>query len=174
MSARAGAFVAGLFVLVAAGCGGSSSAAKPHSSTQEPARTSDATGAAVLDDAARKALRQNYTLSLYVLWHNELPAWARQSTRGPALAGLRSSAEGRKKRGIHIRVLDRKFTIVALKLDPSYTRATATVQSRQHVRPYRSSHPLGQATKLDERAHIELRRIDNTSRLIVWKVELLK
>lgn len=176
MTARGGVLVAVVFVLVAAGCGGSRDAAlKPKPSTRQTGSTNHTTiGAAALDVAARKALRANYTLSLYVLWHNELPRWARQSTRGPALVGLRSSAEGRKKRGIRIRVLDRKLTIVALKLDPSYTRATATIQSLQHLRPYRSGHSLGRAIKLDERAYVELRRIDSTSRFIVWKVGLLK
>lgn len=158
-----------------AGCGGArrtNAYTTTPPTTQEDA-TQPASGAA-LAASARRALNANYRLSLYVLWHNKLPPWARQSTRGPALAGLRSSAEGRKKRGVHIRVIDRKLDVVALKLDPSYTSATATIQSRQHVRPYRGGSPLGKAIRLNERARVELHRVGATDRFVVWKVEVLR
>lgn len=168
-----------LFVAVgfaAAGCGGSGSA-KPvaQQPRQADAKTADTAGAAQLNAAVRRALRGNYRLSLYTLWYNRLPRWATESTRGPALAGLRSSAAGRRKRGIQIRVLDRQWAIVSIRLDPSYMRANAIVQSHQHVRPYgRDGKPLGHAIVLDEHASIALRRLGNTRHFVVWRVVLLK
>lgn len=156
-----------------AGCGGSG--ASTHTSLATGATTGVRSASTILDAAARRALHQNYALSLYTLWHDRVPATAEQSTRGPALAGLRSSAEARRKRGIRVRVLDRHWMILSLRLDPSYTRATAVVQSQQHVRRYGSDgRPRGNATVLNERARIELHRLGDTARFIVWNVVVIK
>ena len=160
--------------VVVGGCGGSRRIDTTTSGTTTQQTEPVQLTASDLRAAAREAVQRNYALSLYTLWHNKLPPWAPQSTRGPALAGLRSSIQGRQKRGVRIRVLDRKLKIVSLKLDPSYTHATATIQSRQHVRPFRGKRPLGAAVKLDERARLQLRRVDTSRRFVVWKVQLLK
>lgn len=121
----------------------------------------------------RGALRQNSTLSFYTLWHNQIPAWAQRSTRGPALTELRSSAAQRRKQGIQIRHLSGSLEIVSIRLDPSYQRATAVVLANDRLRPYRSGHPLGRIVAQKERARIQLRRLGRSRRFVVWKVVLL-
>jgi hypothetical protein len=108
-----------------------------------------------------------------VLWNNRVPAWATRSTRGPALVTLRQSAADRRRRGIRVRTLVNTLEITSIKVDPSYTKATAVVRSVQRVRPYRGGKPIGRAVKLDERANIELRRIGTSSRFVVWRVRVL-
>jgi hypothetical protein len=63
--------------------------------------------------------------------------------------------------------------VVSLKLDPSYTRATAVVVDRQRVQPSdRKGRPLGRVVVLNERATYELRRIGSSARFVVWQVVL--
>src|SRR6266511_3299045 len=104
--------------------------------TQPPPTTTSETATATLERAVRQALRENDQLSGYVLWNNRLPGWATRSTRGPALATLRRSAADRRKRGIRVRTLANSLEITSVKLDPSYTKATAVVRSIQRLRPY--------------------------------------
>ena len=107
-----------VFVLaIAAGCdrGNDEVATQPP-----PATTTSETGRAALERAARSALSENRRLSVYVLWNNTIPAWAERSTRGPALASLRSAAQNRRNRGIRVRMLENRREILSLRLDPSY------------------------------------------------------
>lgn len=159
-----------LLAATAAGCDGGNDTATTQ---PPPTTTSETTTTGTLERAARQALRENDQLSGYVLWNNRLPAWATRSTRGPALDTLRRSAADRKKRGIRVRTLVNRLEIASVKLDPSYTKATAVVRSIQRVRPYRGGKPMGRAVKLDERATVELRRLGTSSRFVVWRVRVL-
>ena len=69
-----------------AGCGGSNGSTAATSST-DAKTTSTRASEATLKAAVRAAIRDNVQLLLYVLWHNQIPGWATQSTRGPALEG---------------------------------------------------------------------------------------
>jgi hypothetical protein len=158
-----------LLAAIAAGCNGGNEKV----ATQPPATTTSETTSATLERAVRQALRENDQLSGYVLWNNRVPAWATRSTRGPALVTLRQSAADRRRRGIRVRTLVNTLEITSIKVDPSYTKATAVVRSVQRVRPYRGGKPIGRAVKLDERANIELRRIGTSSRFVVWRVRVL-
>jgi hypothetical protein len=158
-----------LLAAIAAGCNGGNEKV----ATQPPATTTSETTTATLESGVRQALRENDQLSGYVLWNNRVPAWATRSTRGPALVTLRQSAADRRRRGIRVRTLVNTLEITSIKVDPSYTKATAVVRSVQRVRPYRGGKPIGRAVKLDERANIELRRIGTSSRFVVWRVRVL-
>ncbi len=151
----------------AGGCGGSKHAATAPSSTTS---TTHADTQTALTRSVRAALNENFQLSVFVLWHNRLPAWARHSTRGPALAALRTSAAARQRRGIRIRSGPGRYTIVSVRLDPSYTRATALVRNQGRVFPYRGGKRLGRAISVDDRARVELRRVDETMQFVVWRV----
>lgn len=154
--------------LVAAGCGGGS----------KTAATTDATTSTVRADpemrltaAVRETLRANHRLAKLVLWGNAVPDSATSSTRGPALAALRSAAAGRRHRGIHIKVVSDGFRIDTVSLDPSLMRATAVVVDPQRVRPYGSNgKPLGQAVSLSEKSRFELHRLGSSARFVVWRV----
>jgi hypothetical protein len=160
------ALVAGL----ATGCGGSKHAATTSSSTRTTVSARQDT-AATLEHAVRTALNENFRLSLYVLSHNSIPTWALQSTRGPALTALRSAAATRRGRGLRIRSQPGgHYTILSVRLDPSYERATALVHDRRQVVPYRNGKRLGRAIKVDDHARIELRRLGDAARFVVWRV----
>jgi hypothetical protein len=121
--------------------------------------------------AVRETLRANHQLAKLVLWRNAVPASATSSTRGPALAALRSAAAGRQRRGVHIKVVSDGFKIESVKLDPSFTRAIAIVADPQRVRPYGSDgKPLGQAVSLSEKSRFELHRLGSSDRFVVWQV----
>jgi hypothetical protein len=159
-----------LLVAVGAGCDGGNDEA----ATEPPQTTTTSeTGRAALERAARRALQENDRLSGYVLWFNQIPRWATHSTRGPALAALRTSAAERRQRGIRVRTLASRLEVTSIDLDPSYTRATAVVRSIQRVRPYEGGKPSGRAVKLDERARVELRRLGSSERFVVWKLSAL-
>jgi hypothetical protein len=152
-----------------AGCGSSGSHA--GASSREVATTTDrASTQASLEHAVRVAVEQNFKLSLYVLWHNEVPTWAARSTRGPALAELRASAMTRRGRGIRIRPIKTSLRIQAISIDPSYVTATAVADSRQRVRPYESGSPQSRLISLHERARLTLKRVGSSQHFIVWKV----
>lgn len=155
-----------------AGCAGGNDEATTQ---PPPPTTTSESGKAALERAVRSALSENRRLSVYVLWNNRIPPWAERSIRGPALASLRAAAQNRKKRGVRVRILDNRRQILSLSLDPSYLRATAIVLDRQRVQPSRQNgRPLGRATKLNERARYELRRLGRTDQFVVWKVVLLR
>jgi len=154
--------------LVAAGCGGGHHAGGTTAATTSTVRT-DPQGR--LTAAARNALRANHRLAKLVLWRNAVPASATSSTRGPALAALRSAAAGRRRRGIHVKVVYDGFRITSVTLDPSFTRATAVVVDPQRVRPYGSDgKPLGKAVALSEKSRFVLHRLGSSERFIVWQV----
>lgn len=159
-----------LLLAIAAGCNGG----EEEVTTQPPpVTTTSETGTAKLERAVRRALRENDRLSSHVLASNRVPAWATRSTRGPALAALRRSAADRRKRGIRVRTLENTLEIKSIELDPSYTKATAVVRSTQRVRPYSGPKPMGRSVRLDERARVELRRLGDADRFVVWRVRVL-
>lgn len=148
-----------------------------ESATQPPPPTTTTaeTGQAALVAAVGSALSENRRLSVYVLWNNRIPPWAERSTRGPALASLRSATMSRREPGVRVRMLDSRRKVLSLSLDPSYQRATAIVRDRQRVQPSgQNGRPLGRATTLSERARYELRRLGRTDRFVVWRVVLLR
>jgi type IV pilus biogenesis protein CpaD/CtpE len=158
--------------LALAGC---SSGTRDASTTTTTSATTNAEQptAEELEQSAREALDANHKLSVFVLWHNRVPAWASRSTGGPALAALRSAAATRRARGIRARLLSDRRRVVSFRLDPSYTKATSVVVDRQRVQPIgRRGKPLGRAVVLNERATYELRRVGRTSRFVVWRVVL--
>jgi hypothetical protein len=122
-----------------------------------------------LEAGVRAAVKQNFKLSLYVLWHNAIPAWASRSTGGPALAALRASATTRRGRGVRIRPIKTALRVRAISVDASYLTATAVADSRQRVRPYEAGRPQPKLIALHERARLTLRRVGSTDRFIVWK-----
>src|SRR5438128_273743 len=83
--------------------------------------TTTETSEVALERGVRFALTRNRRLSVYVLWNNKIPAWAERSTRGPALAGLRSAAADRRRRGVRVQLLSDRFQVISIRLDPSYT-----------------------------------------------------
>jgi hypothetical protein len=154
-----------------AGCsGGSNGKATPPTTTGAVATTEATDAEATLRRAARAALDENFRLSVYVLWHNRVPASAQRSTRGPALDALRDAAADRRREGLRIRSLPGRYRIVQLQLDPSYTRATALVHDERRVAPYRDGRKLGRTIAVNDRAEIELRRLGNSTRFVVWRV----
>jgi hypothetical protein len=166
MMRRLGPLLIAVVLALLAGCDGGNDEA----ATEPPQTTTTSeTGKAALERAARSALADNRRLSVYVLWNNRIPAWAERSTRGPALASLRTAAQNRKTRGIRVRMLGNQREVRSLRLDPSYLRATAVVLDRQRVQPSRrNGKPLGRATVLRERARYELRRVGGGNQFVVW------
>jgi hypothetical protein len=148
-----------------------------------PAETRETTGTttttaedetAALEEAARAAVEADHQLSVRVLWTNRVPEMPR-ATAGPALAELRRSAAQRRRRGIRVKLISERFRIVDFSLEPSFTTATATVVSDQRVQPHgRGGKPLGKPVRLRERARLELRRIGDSERFVVWRVVLLQ
>jgi hypothetical protein len=169
---RLGPLLIVVVLALLAGCDGGGT---EESATQPPpTTTTPESGRAALERGVRSALAENRRLSVYVLWNNKIPPWAKRSTRGPALAGLRTAAADRMKRGIRVRLLTDRFQVNSIRLDPSYTEATAIARARQRVRPHRlNGKPAGRSVELNERARIELRRIGRTNRFVVWSVKLL-
>lgn len=141
-------------------------ATTPANVTPTPANV---TPAALLA-AVRAAIRTDHNLSVKALWTNHVPTSPR-ATAGPALANLRRAVAARRRRGIRIRLLSERFRILIVRLDPSYTRATATVSDAQHLRPHHASGgPLGRPITLNEHARLDLRRVGTSSRFVVWTV----
>jgi hypothetical protein len=158
-------------VCLTAGCSGGSNSATPTADARGTDTSSRSTSELALTRAARAALTENFRLSVYVLWHNRIPAWASRSTRGPALAALRSAAAERRQQGIRVRnAAGGKYTIVSLRLDPSYARAKAVVRNQGRVVRYRAGRRLGRAIVVNDRARIELRRLGGSTRFVVWRV----
>ena len=157
-----------------AGCGGASGTVSTRRTSTNAESTSAQTMQATLRAAVRSAINANLQLSLYVLWHNSVPAWATRSTRGPALKALRSAAATRRKQGIQIKDVSGGYTITSITLAPSYATATAVVRSHQRVAPYKSGRRLGKAISASDHARIQLHRLANTQRFIVWRVSTVQ
>jgi hypothetical protein len=158
---------------LAAGCGGSNGSVAATSTTDTRA-TSTQTSEAALKGAVRAALASNLKLSLYVLWHNEVPPWATGSTRGPALKALRTAAAARRRQGIQIKNLRGHSTIISIQLAPSYTSATAEVRDTRSVAPYKRGHRLGRAIVGTDHSRVQLRRVGTAERFIVWSVSPIR
>jgi hypothetical protein len=158
--------------LAIAGCGASThTTASPTQPARSPSTTTgQQTTPAGLERAARSALEQNHTLSDYVLSHNTIPSWASQSTAGPALAAVRSSAAQRRAGKVQVRVLTSSMEIRSVALDPSYTSATASILERSRVRVYQRSRAVGGVRTLNEPARVELHRVRDKSAFVVWKL----
>jgi hypothetical protein len=125
---------------------------------------------AVLETAVRQALSANGRLSVYVLWSDDVPSWASQSTGGPALADLKASALSRRKQALRVRSLSDKFRVLSVQLDPSYTSATATIHDHERVALYTHGR-RGRTITLDERDLIVLHRLGPQMQFIVWEVK---
>ena len=136
-----------LLALGAAACGGGSS----HAGTSTPAATTTTTDRVSeqvrLENAVRLAVKQNFALSLYVLWHNEIPGWASRSTGGPALVALRTSSASRRGRDIRIQPITTALRIQAIRIDPSYMTATAIADSKQRGRDGLDSNVTSASTR---------------------------
>jgi hypothetical protein len=156
--------------LAAGGCGGGS-ATPPSTRTSTSRTASDPTAA--LNVAVRDALRKNYELSGYVLWHNAVPASAQQSTRGPALEALQAPAAQRRKSGIRIKPITGRLTIVSVSIDPSFAKAMATTVASGRVRPYEGGKAEPRTISIHERARVQLRRLGAARKFVVWKVTVL-
>jgi hypothetical protein len=159
---------------ISTGCGGASGNVAAPTTSTDAKSTSVQSSVPTLKAAVRTAIRANVQLSTYVLWHNNVPAWATRSTRGPALEALRSAAATRRKQGIQIKNLSGGYTITAITLASSYATATAVVRSHQRVAPYKSGRRLGKAISASDHARIELQRLANSERFIVWRVSTIQ
>jgi hypothetical protein len=159
--------------LLTAGCDSSNRSVAATTTTDAQA-TSTQTSETALKAAVRVAIHANLKLSLYVLWHNEVPTWAMRSTRGPALTALRTAAVTRRRQGIQIRNLRGHSTILAIQLAPSYTTATAEIRDTRSVAPYRGGHRLGRAITGTDHSRVQLRRVGNNERFIVWSVSPIR
>jgi len=128
---------------------------------------------AQLEAAVRKAIDEEHSLSVEVLSTNRLPA-NQAVIGGPALAVLHHSIVERQKEGVRVRVLSERFRIVGIHLDPSYTDATAVVLEDQSVQlTYLNGKPRGKPSTAHERVRLELHRVGEAERFLVWKVTLL-
>jgi hypothetical protein len=156
-----------------AGCGGSNGSVAASSSSDAKA-TSTRVSEATLKAAVRAAIRANVQLSLYVLWHNQVPAWATRSTRGPALKALRGAASTRRRQGIQIKNLAGHYTIASITLAASYTTATAVVRDTRRVAPFKGGHRLGKAIVGTDHSRVQLNRAGNSQRFIVWSVSPIR
>lgn len=158
-----------LAALAATSCGGSSDDRAP---TTDARTGTTPDSAAVMRDAVERALAENLALSRRVLWTNRMPASARNSTRGAALIEMRRSAVERRREHVRVRVVAPDVRFTSVRVDPSFERATATALNRDRVLIERRGAPR-RFERADERAHIELRRVDNTGdqpRFVVWQV----
>jgi hypothetical protein len=166
-----------LLIAVLAACSGSSNSQQTDGRTDATTvatETSTKAARAQLLAAVRSAIANDHRLSIGVLWTNVVASNPR-ATAGPALANLRRSVAARKRRGIRVRLISERFRVVSVSLDPSYTRATAIISDPQRVRPYgRDGRPLGRPVTLNEHVRLELHRIGNSERFVVWRVVALR
>jgi hypothetical protein len=162
--------------LAVSGCGANkthTSASQTQPAPHQSVTTGGQTTPVALERAAHSALEQNHTLSDYVLSHNAIPSWASQSTSGPALAAMSSSAAHRRGGKVQVRVLTSALEIRSVTLDPSYTRSTASFVERSRVRVYQDGRAVGGVRTLNEPARVELRRVDNKTAFVVWRLTAL-
>lgn len=157
-----------LACLLIAGCGGAGSHTA-STTTTSTTTTMPVNATAQLEQAVRTALQQNAKVSDYVLEHNAIPPWARQSTSGPALSGMRGSAAQRSSGHITVRVLSDDVKVESIDLAPSYASATADVTERSRVVPLRKGHRLGKAVVGNEHAQFTLHRASGMT-FVVWSI----
>lgn len=151
-----------------AGCGGGGTHATTTTTTSTKATGTTPVGQ--LEQAARVALEQNTRATDYVLVHNAVPKWASESTAGPALSALRTSAAQRRAGKVTVRLLSSKVQIRSVTLDPSYATARASVVEESRVRVYDKGHLVGGVRRLNEPAQVELHRVGEKPAFVVWKV----
>ena len=121
------------------------------------------------------ALAGNNQLSAYVLWHDSVPAWAAGSTRGAALASLRSAARSRAEQGVRIKLLTDRRQLVLLTINRAGSAATAVVSDSERLQPGNlHGQPLGRPLSLTERGRFVLHRLPGTRRFVVWQVTALR
>jgi len=158
--------VVSLCVLAGCGSGGTQADSSPTSvTTDRPAAS------VVLEDAVRKAVNENHELLTRALLTDRVPAKP-EGTAGPALAVLRRSAAERRAQKITVRILSETFRVLSVRLEPSYTTATAGVRNIQRLRVSRDGKSSAPST-VREHVRLTLHRIGNTYRFVVWKVALL-
>lgn len=161
-------------VLAASGCGGSGARTTAGRTTGTSSISRTTTAVASLEDAVRKAITEAHHLSVEALWTNRVPANP-PANGGPALATLRRSVAERRKAGVRVRTLSEHFRILSVHLDPSYTTASAIVRDDQRVQPTDlKGRRQGGPSEAHERVRLDLRRVGNGERFIVWKVTLLR
>jgi glucose/arabinose dehydrogenase len=164
-------------MLAFAGCsGGKTQTSATH--TQAPPTSSTTTSQqatpAALEQAARRAVLEDHHVLVRALVTNFVPETP-PGTAGPALASLRKSVAERQQQKVRVRILSDSFRVLTVALDPSFTSATATILDTQRVLPtHPNGRPRGGPSAAHERARLELRRIGDTERFVVWKVTLLK
>lgn len=170
---RSGILVTLGLLLFACGCGGS----KTHTAASHQTTTTTAsqpTTPAVLEQAVRRAIEEEHSMSVKVLWTNRVPANP-PAIGGPALAILRRSVAQRRSSGIRVRVLSERFHVTSVQLDPSYATATAVVLENQRVQPtYTNGRRRGTSSAASERVRLQLRRVGDSERFLVWEVTLLR
>jgi hypothetical protein len=162
-------------ILLTSGCGGGSTAttASNHGAATNTSVEQAETPAA-LEGAVRRAVNENHALLTHALLTNSVPSNP-QGTAGPALADVRRSAAERKAQGTSVRILSENFRVLGVELDPSYTTATATILNLQKVQPLYGVHRRpGAPSPSREHVRLELHRIGNADRFVVWKVTLLR
>jgi len=163
-----------LVLVLVVGCG-STSGKHTAAKTTTTASTTVTVTPADLRTGVAAALDANHRLAVGVLWTDRVPASATQSTRGPALTGMRSSAVERMRSQIRVRMVHETYRISLVRLDPSYTAATAIAQWDQNVAEFHlNGEPDGHAVDLHERARILLHRLGTSSKFVVWKVSLVR
>lgn len=156
------------------GCGSGSSPTM-RSSTAVTSTTVGRSGTpAALEGAVQRAVSENHALLTRALLTNSVPSHP-EGTAGPALADVRRSAEERKAQGVRVRILSETFRVLGIELDPSYATATATILNVQKVQPlYGARHRPGAPSAAREHVRLELRRLANDDRFVVWKVTVLR
>jgi hypothetical protein len=159
---------------ISAGCGGASGHVATTTASTGATTPSAHVRVATLKAAVRSAISADRQLSLYVLWNNRVPSWASKSTRGPALSALRSGAATRRKQGIRLKNLSGSYTVVSIKLALSYASATAVITSTQRVAPYTGNRRLGNAISETDHARVQLHRVGNAARFVVWRLSPIR
>ena len=163
--------------LAVAGCGGSTThttATHTHAPPTSATTTSQQATPAALEQAARTAVLEDHRVLVRALVTSFVPETP-PGTAGPALASLRKSVAERQQQKVRVRILSDSFRVLTVAIDPSFTSATATILDTQRVLPtYPNGRPRGSPSAARERARLELRRIGDSERFVVWKVTLLK
>lgn len=178
--------------LLLGGCGGGSGDTSATGQRSESQGTSDATTNSMakqpgrpaatkpksreaLGVAVREALAANHRLAVKVLWTNRIPATAKRSTGGPALAELAASAKDRRTKRVRIRMIRDDYRITSITFGRTGASATAIAEWDQRVVPsHLDGRPFGRPVSLKEKARIELRRVADSGSFVVWRVTLVK
>lgn len=155
------------------GCGaGKTSTADSRTPSKTKTTTTQQTASSsALEDAVRRAVLANHVLLTRALLTNEVPTRS-EGAAGPALADLRNAAAQRRSQHVKVRILSEKLTVLAVQLAPTYATATATILNVQRVQAIYGRHRAAPSISR-EHVRLELHRIGNTDRFIVWKVAVL-